>query len=249
MIVIDRKAPWILELAWLVAFLAELGHERSPIIIARERLDSMVVVLDEEQEASMMVERQAGRAGEWASCPFADRELDSSIRRHLIQEKRLQPSTQENRHKRERERAREREEGIARGEVCVMRRVRGQQANERTNQPTNDRNIQQHDDASLCSCVCLSLSCISCISRIPSHSLQVHPQSQTLTLSQSEDQFTLMIDAQEISIKATRRSRTAARSESSTSRSTHRPPIESSSSSTLLASSMMVHIDDDLDAM
>jgi len=62
-----------------------------------------------------------------------------------------------------------------------MRRVRGQQANERTNQPTNDRNIQQHDDASLCSCVCLSLSCISHVS---SHSFQAHPQSQTLTLCQ-----------------------------------------------------------------
>jgi len=57
------------------------------------------------------------------------------------------------------------------------------------------------------------------------------------------------IIAKSIIIKGTRRSRTAARSESSTSPSTHRPPIESSSSSTLLASSMMVHIDDDLDAM
>jgi len=45
----------------------------------------------------------------------------------------------------------------------------------------------------------------------------------------------------------TRRSRTAARSESSTSPN-HRPPIESSSSSTPCASSMMVHVDDDLDA-
>jgi len=50
-------------------------------------------------------------------------------------------------------------------------------------------------------------------------------------------------------LKDARRSRTAARSESSTPPSTHRPPIESSSSSTLLASSMMVHVDDDLDAM
>ena len=33
MIVIDRKAPWIRELAWLVAFLAELGHERAAIIV------------------------------------------------------------------------------------------------------------------------------------------------------------------------------------------------------------------------
>ena len=50
-------------------------------------------------------------------------------------------------------------------------------------------------------------------------------------------------------LKDARRSRTAARSESSTSPTTHRPTIESSSWSTLLASSMMVHIDDDLDAM
>jgi len=50
-------------------------------------------------------------------------------------------------------------------------------------------------------------------------------------------------------IKGTRRSRTAARSESSTSPNTHRPAIEPSSSSTLLAWSMMVHIDVDLVAM
>jgi len=50
-------------------------------------------------------------------------------------------------------------------------------------------------------------------------------------------------------IKDARRSRTAARSESSTSPNTHRPPIESSSSSRPLASSMMENIDDDLDAM
>ena len=49
-------------------------------------------------------------------------------------------------------------------------------------------------------------------------------------------------------LKDARRSRTAARSESSTSPN-HRPAIESSSSSTPLASSMMVHIDGDLDAM
>ena len=33
MIVIDRKAIRILQLAWLVAFLAELGHERASILI------------------------------------------------------------------------------------------------------------------------------------------------------------------------------------------------------------------------
>jgi len=43
MIVIDRKAPWILELAWLVASLAELGHERAAaIIITREYLHLMI---------------------------------------------------------------------------------------------------------------------------------------------------------------------------------------------------------------
>jgi len=61
MIVIDRNAIWMLELAWLVAFLAELGHERAVIIIiiTREYLHSMIVVIYDEQETSMMVERQA----------------------------------------------------------------------------------------------------------------------------------------------------------------------------------------------
>jgi len=36
MIVIDRNAIWIFELAWLVASLAELGYERAAIIITRE---------------------------------------------------------------------------------------------------------------------------------------------------------------------------------------------------------------------
>ena len=84
MIVIDRKAPWIVELAWLVAFLAELGHERAAIIIiTREYLHSMIVAIDDEQEASMMVEHQAHRQTELAISIAlllgADRELDSSI--------------------------------------------------------------------------------------------------------------------------------------------------------------------------
>ena len=58
MIVIDRKAPWIVELAWLVAFLAELGHEREAII-AREYLHSMIAAIGDEQETSTMVEHQA----------------------------------------------------------------------------------------------------------------------------------------------------------------------------------------------
>ena len=82
MIVIDRKAPWILELAWLETILAELGHERS-FIITREYLHSMIVAIGDEQETSMMVERQASRKAEQAirlaSLLGADRELDSSI--------------------------------------------------------------------------------------------------------------------------------------------------------------------------
>ena len=83
MIVIDRKAPWILELAWSVAFLSKLGHERGAIIVAREYLHSMVVGVNRKQEASMMVERQAKKVFELAiSIAFllgANRERDSSI--------------------------------------------------------------------------------------------------------------------------------------------------------------------------
>jgi len=84
MIVIDCKAVRILELAWLLAFLAELGHERAAIIIiAREYLHSMIVAINDEQETSMMVERQANwvleHAISIASMLGADRELDSSI--------------------------------------------------------------------------------------------------------------------------------------------------------------------------
>jgi len=81
MIVIDRKAPWMLELAWLVAFLAELGHERA--IIAREYLHSIVHTIDYRQEISMIVEHEVARVVElaiiWATLLGADRELDSSI--------------------------------------------------------------------------------------------------------------------------------------------------------------------------
>jgi len=59
MIVIDRKAQWIVELAWLGTFLAELGHERASIIIAREYLHSMIAGINDQQEISMMVEHQA----------------------------------------------------------------------------------------------------------------------------------------------------------------------------------------------
>ena len=84
MIVIDRNADGILELAWLVAMLAELGHEREAIIaITREYLHSIIATIGDEQEASMMVEHQAKRVVELAisiaSFLGADRELDSSI--------------------------------------------------------------------------------------------------------------------------------------------------------------------------
>ena len=85
MIVIDHKVQWILELAWLVAFLAKLGHKRAAIItvITREHLHSMVVEINDEQETSMMVEIQAHRITEHAisiaGVPRANRELDSSI--------------------------------------------------------------------------------------------------------------------------------------------------------------------------
>jgi len=82
MIVIDRKTQRIQELAWLVAFLAELGHERASII-TREYLHSIVVAIGDDQETSMMVEHQATWTVEHAiiiaSLLGADRELDSSI--------------------------------------------------------------------------------------------------------------------------------------------------------------------------
>jgi len=84
MIVIDRKAAWTDELAWLVALLAELGHERAAIIaITREYLHSIIHAINDEQETSMMVEHQAIRIAELAISIAmllgADRELDSSI--------------------------------------------------------------------------------------------------------------------------------------------------------------------------
>ena len=84
MIVVDRNADGILELARLVAMLAELGHEREAIIIiTREYLHSIIATIDNEQEASMMVEHQAIRVVEQAISIAillgADRELDSSI--------------------------------------------------------------------------------------------------------------------------------------------------------------------------
>jgi len=80
--VIDCKAPWMLELAWLVSSLAELGHEREAFI-TREYLHSMIVAVNDHQETSMMVERQASRTVERAVIVAlldgTNRELDSSI--------------------------------------------------------------------------------------------------------------------------------------------------------------------------
>ena len=82
MIVIDRNIPLTQELAWLVAFLAELGHERAAII-TREYLHSMIPEIGDDHETSMMVEHQASRVVEQAISIArflgADRELDSSI--------------------------------------------------------------------------------------------------------------------------------------------------------------------------
>ena len=87
MIVIDRNTVWILELAWLVAILAELGHERA--VITREHLHSMIIRINDEQEISMMVERHANWTVEQAISSSAIllgayRELDSSINKRLI---------------------------------------------------------------------------------------------------------------------------------------------------------------------
>jgi len=84
MIVIDRKALRIHELAWLAASLAELGHERAvSIAITREYLHSTVPEFNDKQETSMMVEHQTHDCMELAISIAmllgADRELDSSI--------------------------------------------------------------------------------------------------------------------------------------------------------------------------
>ena len=79
MIVIDRNAIWIVELA----LLAELRHERPAIGITREYLHSIIPGVNYKQEASMMVKHQAKRVLEPAISLVlllgADREHDSSI--------------------------------------------------------------------------------------------------------------------------------------------------------------------------
>jgi len=57
MIVIDRDAVWMLKLAWRIASVAEVRHERA--VFAREYLQLMIEGVGDEQETSMMVERQA----------------------------------------------------------------------------------------------------------------------------------------------------------------------------------------------
>ena len=84
MIVIDRDAIRVHELAWSLALLAELGHEPGSIIaITREYLHSIILAINDEQETSMMVERQASRAVKlvrtMASLINAKREFDSSL--------------------------------------------------------------------------------------------------------------------------------------------------------------------------
>jgi len=84
MVVIDSDPAWILELAWLVAFLAELGHEREAfIVITREYLHSMIAAVNDHQEISMMIERQTTRRIEQAVIVAlldgTNRVLDSSI--------------------------------------------------------------------------------------------------------------------------------------------------------------------------
>jgi len=55
MVVVDRQGKRTTELA--CSSLAELGHERA--VITREYLHSMVADINNQQETSMMVERQA----------------------------------------------------------------------------------------------------------------------------------------------------------------------------------------------
>jgi len=91
MIVIDRNAINGSELAWLVAFLAEPGHEReaSTIFITGEHLHSIGGPFSDDQETSMMVERQALRHPKHAVCIAlsvgTNRDLDSSIDRGVIE--------------------------------------------------------------------------------------------------------------------------------------------------------------------
>jgi len=54
-IVSERKVTGSLELAWLVALPAKLGHERA--IVTREHLNSMVVTVGCQQEAARSVEQ------------------------------------------------------------------------------------------------------------------------------------------------------------------------------------------------
>jgi len=48
-IVIDSNAIGMLELAWLVAFLAERGHERAFVMITREYLHSIIASVNNQQ--------------------------------------------------------------------------------------------------------------------------------------------------------------------------------------------------------
>ena len=92
MFVVDRNAPWSVELVCFMALRAELAHEREAaaaaaiiiiiIIAARQYLHSMVDTISNKQQTSMMIERQASRRVELAiAIAFSlgtDRVLDSS---------------------------------------------------------------------------------------------------------------------------------------------------------------------------
>jgi len=164
MIVINRDAKWMPELAWLGALLAELGHERAAIIIAREYLHSIVEVVNDEQETSMMVERQASRPGEMAiSIAFllgADRELDSSIINKRIVSHiakytlhKIQATTPT---QRARERERTRHEAATRpSKVCEA-------PSQQTNERATDDDCSQLSFVQSCSCVRVCVFVVWC---------------------------------------------------------------------------------------
>jgi len=239
MIVIDREAPWMLELAWLIALLAELGHERAAIIIiVREYLQSMVASITDEQETSMMVEHQAHRIAEQAiSIVFslgADRELDSSISiksivSHLFPIRNLTVTPSQRRRD---------ILNLHKPLEPAKRSRRTRSDNETTNEGKNSTTNKQSPSPSR---------------PLTNPITNPNPSSQSLTfhvdwccfMPQDIVLINVCICHREITttimttttrhIKGTRRSRTRARSESSTSPMTHRPAIESSSSSRPLA--------------
>jgi len=198
----------------------------------------------------MMVERQARRAKEQAISIAmflgADRELDSSISiksivSHLFQIYLSLLRTKTKRYSQPPQTSRANQE--------IETHTQRQRDDER-------RKEQHHQQA-------VSLSLTTTLTHEPDHEPQanlsrfvligVHwclkTSCSSMYASFAEREITTtIITTTTRHIKGTRRSRTRSRSESSTSPMTHRPAIESSSSSRLLASSMMEHIDGDVDA-